>query len=73
MIYGRACGAIVERGAPATAIHVRDILKQIYGFAILHGEKVANPRTASARLDRDLRAEGSVTLTHRNQGHAQAA
>ena len=37
------CGAIVERGAPATAIHVRDIVKQIYGFAILHGEKVANP------------------------------
>ena len=37
------CGGIVERGAPATAIHVRDILKQIYGFAILHGEKVANP------------------------------
>ena len=37
------CGAIVERGAPATAIHVRDILKQIYGFAILHGEKVADP------------------------------
>ncbi len=33
----------MERGAPATAIHVRDILKQIYGFAILHGEKVANP------------------------------
>lgn len=37
------CAAIVGRGAPATAIHVRDILKQIYGFAILHGEKVANP------------------------------
>lgn len=37
------CGRIVERGAPATAIHVRDILKQIYGYAILHGEKVANP------------------------------
>jgi len=37
------CGKIVERGAPATAIHVRDILKQIYAFAILHGEKVANP------------------------------
>jgi integrase len=37
------CGKIVERGAPATAIHVRDILKQIYGFAILHGERVANP------------------------------
>ncbi|TPK62097.1 DUF4102 domain-containing protein [Mesorhizobium sp. B2-4-15] len=37
------CGKIVDRGAPATAIHVRDILKQIYSFAILHGEKVANP------------------------------
>jgi integrase len=37
------CAVIVDRGAPATAIHVRDILKQIYGFAILHGEKVANP------------------------------
>ena len=34
------CGKIVDRGAPAD---VRDILKQIYGFAILHGEKVANP------------------------------
>ena len=37
------CAKVVERGAPATAIHVRDILKQIYAFAILHGEKVANP------------------------------
>ena len=37
------CAKIVDRGAPATAIHVRDILKQIYGFAILHGEKVQNP------------------------------
>jgi integrase len=37
------CAKIVERGAPATAIHVRDIVKQIYSFAILHGEKVANP------------------------------
>lgn len=37
------CAKIVDRGAPATAIHVRDIVKQIYGFAILHGEKVDNP------------------------------
>jgi integrase len=34
---------VKERGAPATAIHVRDIVKQIYAFAILHGEKIANP------------------------------
>lgn len=40
------CGKIVDRGAPATAIHVRDIVKQIYGFAILHGEQVANPADA---------------------------
>jgi integrase len=37
------CVGIVDRGAPATAIHVRDIVKQIFGFAILHGEKIANP------------------------------
>src|SRR3546814_18631705 len=37
------CGANAARGAPATAINVRDILKQIYGFAIRHGERVANP------------------------------
>jgi integrase len=37
------CVKVKDRGAPATALHVRDIVKQIYGFAILHGEKVANP------------------------------
>jgi integrase len=37
------CLKVKERGAPATAIHVRDIVKQIYGFTILHGEKLANP------------------------------
>ncbi len=37
------CAKVKNRGAPATAIHVRDIVKQIYAFAILHGEKVANP------------------------------
>ena len=37
------CGKVKDRGAPATAVHVRDILKLIFAFAILHGEKVANP------------------------------
>ena len=32
-----------ERGAPATAVHIRDIVKQVFAFAILHGEKVENP------------------------------
>ena len=43
------CGRIVDRGAPATVIHVRDITKQIFGLAILHGEKVRTPPTRLAR------------------------
>lgn len=37
------CGKVKDRGAPATAVHVRDIVKLIFAFAILHGEKIANP------------------------------
>ncbi|MGO4605913.1 tyrosine-type recombinase/integrase [Variovorax sp. 2RAF20] len=37
------CNKVKARGAPATAVHVRDIVKQVYAFAILHGEKVPNP------------------------------
>ncbi|WP_347094169.1 tyrosine-type recombinase/integrase [Sphingomonas parapaucimobilis] len=37
------CAKVKERGAPATAVHVRDIVKLVFSFAILHGEKVANP------------------------------
>ncbi len=37
------CEKVKARGAPATAVHVRDIVKLIFAFAILHGEKVFNP------------------------------
>jgi integrase len=37
------CAKVKGRGAPATAIHVRDIVKQIFAYAILHGQKVPNP------------------------------
>lgn len=37
------CSKIVDRGAPATGIHARDILKQVYVFARLNGSKTANP------------------------------
>jgi hypothetical protein len=37
------CMKVKKRGAPATAIHVRDIVKQVYAHAIMHGEKVTNP------------------------------
>ncbi|MFH7587626.1 tyrosine-type recombinase/integrase [Oceanimonas smirnovii] len=35
--------AIVERGAPATAVHARDIVLQVYRWAIERGQKVENP------------------------------
>lgn len=37
------CLKVKNRGSPATAIHVRDIVKGIYNFANLHGHKVENP------------------------------
>lgn len=37
------CMRVRARGAPATAVHIRDLVKQIYGYANLYGEKVANP------------------------------
>lgn len=37
------CTKVKARGAPATAVHIRDIVKQVYAFAILNGEKVDNP------------------------------
>lgn len=37
------CLRVKGRGAPTVAVHIRDIIKQIYGYANLHGEKVSNP------------------------------
>lgn len=42
------CNKVKGRGAPATAIHVRDIVKQIFGFAVLQGETISNPADAVA-------------------------
>jgi hypothetical protein len=43
------CAKVKARGAPATAVHVRDIVKQVFGFAALHGDKAPNPADESAR------------------------
>ena len=52
------CNKVKACGAPATAVHVRDIVKQVYAFAILHGEKLDNPgRLRGHGFDRDLRAQ----------------
>ena len=37
------CDKVKARGAPATAIHVRDIVKQVFAFATLHGDQTPNP------------------------------
>ena len=67
------CAKIVDRGAPATAIHVRDIVKQIYGFAILHGEKVANPADEVGPASiATFTPEGPVAFADRDPDHAQA-
>jgi hypothetical protein len=34
---------VKECGAPATAVQIRDIVKQVYVYTIAHGEKVENP------------------------------
>src|SRR5690606_11129442 len=35
--------AIVERGAPASAVHVREIVLQVFHWALERGQKVENP------------------------------
>lgn len=35
--------AIVERGAPATAVHAREVMFQVFRWAIERGQKVENP------------------------------
>jgi integrase len=35
--------AIVDRGAPATAVHAREVVMQVYRWAIERGQKVENP------------------------------
>ncbi len=35
--------AIVHRGAPATAVHAREVVMQVYRWAIERGQKVENP------------------------------
>ena len=37
------CNKVKARGAPATGVHIRDIVKHVYAFAFLHGGKVGNP------------------------------
>lgn len=40
------CDVILQRGAPATAVHAREVVQQIYQYAIDRGAKVVNPADA---------------------------
>lgn len=37
------CAKVKARRAPATAVHVRGIVRRVFGFAAVHGEKARNP------------------------------
>ncbi|SPA25923.1 Integrase [Cupriavidus taiwanensis] len=37
------CDKIVDRGAPATAVHVREVVNQVYRYALGKGLKATNP------------------------------
>ena len=37
------CEKIKERGAPATAVHAREIIQQVYRHAMARGLKIENP------------------------------
>lgn len=46
------CAKVKGLGAPATAVHVRDIVKLVYAFAILHGETCCRPTLPKGSLAR---------------------
>lgn len=56
------CAGIVERGAPATAVHVGDIVKQIYAFAKLFGKRSAIPLMRRCPHRLLLSSQGSIAL-----------
>jgi len=40
------CNKVKERGAPATAVQIRDIVKQVYAYANAQGKRRRTPPTA---------------------------
>ena len=66
------CDKIVERGAPATAVHAREVVQMVYRYAIERGHRYENPAdlvrpTSIARFqprDRSLSHEEIKLLYH---------
>jgi hypothetical protein len=42
------CEKIKARNAPATALHVRDVIKSVFDYAALKGLKIPNPAASVA-------------------------
>ena len=74
------CNKIVERGAPATAIHAREIVQMVYRYAIERGHQYENPAdlvrpTSIARFqpkDRSLSPE-EIGLLYQYLEHVSTA
>lgn len=54
---------IVKRNTLATTIHARDIVKQIYVYAILHDERVTNPAAPPALIATFIPHERALSPT----------
>jgi integrase len=51
------CAKVKARGAPATAVHVRDIVKQVFGFAACTARRRRTRGRSRPLVDRHLRAK----------------
>ena len=54
--------AIVERGAPATAVHAREVMLQVFRWAIERGQKVENPAELVRPTTPSIRAAAKLLL-----------
>lgn len=61
----RHCEKIKERGAPSTAIFVRDLIANIYRYAIQRGHKFSNPADEIANSSIATFKKRERTLTPR--------
>jgi hypothetical protein len=67
------CGKIVDRGAPATAIHYATSSSKFTGSPSCTARRSQTRPTMSGRPYCDVRAEGSLIISHRDPDDAQAA
>lgn len=68
------CAKVKARRAPATAVHVRGIVRRVFGFAAVHGEKARNPtHEIGPSSIATFVAKGRCTAASRNPRPASGA